>query len=166
MPTIYFAGDTGLFGDMKMIAEIYKPEIAFLPIGDHYTMGPDTAAIAAQLARRAAGRADALGHVPGADGHAGRAEEASLAGTGIEVLELKPGRDGSVGFRGSEVPKFRVRGLNREPDERRAHPNPHPRALNSEPSNLRVLLLVQPGVFEQLERLGADPCPPTVSVTR
>src|SRR6185436_13655905 len=38
IPTIYFAGDTALFGDMKMIGEIYKPEIAFLPIGDHYTM--------------------------------------------------------------------------------------------------------------------------------
>ena len=48
MPTIYFAGDTGLFGDMKIIGELYKPEIAFLPIGDLYTMGPDTAAIAAQ----------------------------------------------------------------------------------------------------------------------
>ena len=33
---------------MKMIGEVYQPEIAFLPIGDHYTMGPDTAAIAAQ----------------------------------------------------------------------------------------------------------------------
>jgi L-ascorbate metabolism protein UlaG (beta-lactamase superfamily) len=43
-----FAGDTGLFGDMKIIGEIYKPEIAFLPMGDHYTMGPDTAAIAAE----------------------------------------------------------------------------------------------------------------------
>ena len=42
------AGDTGLFGDMKIIGEIYKPTIAFLPIGDHYTMGPDTAAIAAR----------------------------------------------------------------------------------------------------------------------
>ena len=63
MPTIYFAGDTALFGDMKIIGELYTPEIAFLPIGDHYTMGPDTAAIAAELARRAAGRADALGHV-------------------------------------------------------------------------------------------------------
>lgn len=48
MPTLYFAGDTGLFGDMKMIGELYRPEIAFLPIGDHYTMGPDTAAIAAE----------------------------------------------------------------------------------------------------------------------
>ena len=81
MPTIYFAGDTGLFGDMKIIGEIYKPQIAFLPIGDHYTMGPDTAAIAAQVARRAPGRADALGHVPGADRHAGGAQGA-LAGHG------------------------------------------------------------------------------------
>ncbi|MEZ5315820.1 MAG: metal-dependent hydrolase [Vicinamibacterales bacterium] len=47
-PTIYYAGDTALFGDMKIIGEVYKPEIAFLPIGDHYTMGPDTAAIAAR----------------------------------------------------------------------------------------------------------------------
>jgi L-ascorbate metabolism protein UlaG (beta-lactamase superfamily) len=47
-PTFYFAGDTAIFGDMKIIGEIYRPEIAFLPIGDHYTMGPDTAAVAAR----------------------------------------------------------------------------------------------------------------------
>jgi L-ascorbate metabolism protein UlaG (beta-lactamase superfamily) len=46
--TIYYAGDTSLFGDMKLIGEIYKPDIAFLPIGDRFTMGPDTAAIAAK----------------------------------------------------------------------------------------------------------------------
>ena len=46
--TIYFAGDTALFGDMKMIGELYQPDIAFLPIGDRFTMGPDTAAIAAK----------------------------------------------------------------------------------------------------------------------
>jgi len=45
--TIYHAGDTCLFSDMKLIAELYKPEIAFLPIGDRYTMGPREAAIAA-----------------------------------------------------------------------------------------------------------------------
>ena len=45
---VYFAGDTALFGDMRLIGEEYAPEIAFLPIGDHYTMGPDTAAIAAK----------------------------------------------------------------------------------------------------------------------
>ncbi len=48
LPTVYISGDTGLFGDMKMIGEIYQPQIAFLPIGDLYTMGPDLAAIAAQ----------------------------------------------------------------------------------------------------------------------
>ena len=46
--TIYYAGDTCLFGDMKLIGELYKPEIAFLPIGDRFTMGPDTAAMAAK----------------------------------------------------------------------------------------------------------------------
>ncbi|MBV9268378.1 MAG: metal-dependent hydrolase [Acidobacteriaceae bacterium] len=45
----YFAGDTALFGDMALIAELYKPELAFLPIGDHYTMGPREAAHAARL---------------------------------------------------------------------------------------------------------------------
>ena len=46
---IYFAGDTGLFGDMRLIREMYAPEIAFLPIGDHYTMGPDGAARACDM---------------------------------------------------------------------------------------------------------------------
>jgi L-ascorbate metabolism protein UlaG (beta-lactamase superfamily) len=47
--SMYFAGDTALFGDMRLIAEMHAPEIAFLPIGDHYTMGPDAAARACQL---------------------------------------------------------------------------------------------------------------------
>jgi L-ascorbate metabolism protein UlaG (beta-lactamase superfamily) len=45
----YFAGDTALFGDMRLIGEMYQPEIAFLPIGDHYTMGPEAAARAARM---------------------------------------------------------------------------------------------------------------------
>lgn len=45
----YFAGDTALFGDMKLIGEIHQPQIAFLPIGDHYTMGPAAAARACQF---------------------------------------------------------------------------------------------------------------------
>jgi len=46
---IYHAGDTGLFTDMKtVIGEIYKPNIALLPIGDRYTMGPRDAIIAAK----------------------------------------------------------------------------------------------------------------------
>jgi L-ascorbate metabolism protein UlaG (beta-lactamase superfamily) len=47
--SFYFAGDTALFGDMRLIAELHAPDIAFLPIGDHYTMGPQAAAIAARM---------------------------------------------------------------------------------------------------------------------
>ena len=47
--SFYFAGDTALFGDMRLIADMHKPEIAFLPIGDHYMMGPAAAAVAARM---------------------------------------------------------------------------------------------------------------------
>lgn len=47
--TFYHAGDTGLFYDLSLIGELYQPEIAMLPIGDHYVMGPREAAKACQL---------------------------------------------------------------------------------------------------------------------
>ena len=46
---VYFAGDTDVFGDMKFIADLHAPDVAFLPIGGHYTMGPAGAARAAAL---------------------------------------------------------------------------------------------------------------------
>jgi L-ascorbate metabolism protein UlaG (beta-lactamase superfamily) len=46
-PTVYHLGDTDIFSDMALIAEIYQPKIAFVPIGDRFTMGPKTAALAA-----------------------------------------------------------------------------------------------------------------------
>jgi L-ascorbate metabolism protein UlaG (beta-lactamase superfamily) len=46
---IYHAGDTNVFGDMRIIHEIYVPDIVMLPIGDHYTMGPREAAYACGL---------------------------------------------------------------------------------------------------------------------
>ena len=46
---VYHAGDTALFSDMKLIGELYHPDIAFLPIGGRYTMGPNEAMIAAQF---------------------------------------------------------------------------------------------------------------------
>jgi L-ascorbate metabolism protein UlaG (beta-lactamase superfamily) len=46
---VYASGDTNVFGDMALIARIYKPEVAILPIGDHYTMGPREAAVALEL---------------------------------------------------------------------------------------------------------------------
>lgn len=45
----YFAGDTALFSDMVLIRELYSPELAFLPIGDHFTMGPVQACHAARF---------------------------------------------------------------------------------------------------------------------
>ncbi|WP_079515050.1 metal-dependent hydrolase [Rossellomorea marisflavi] len=45
--TIYHAGDTGLFSDMKLIGERHPIDLAFLPIGDNFTMGPEDAALAA-----------------------------------------------------------------------------------------------------------------------
>jgi L-ascorbate metabolism protein UlaG (beta-lactamase superfamily) len=46
---IYFAGDTCVFGDMQLIGRIYEPDIAVIPIGDHYTMGPKEASVAVDL---------------------------------------------------------------------------------------------------------------------
>ncbi len=48
-PTLYFTGDTNVFGDMALIQRIYAPDVAILPIGDHFTMGPREAAVAAEL---------------------------------------------------------------------------------------------------------------------
>src|SRR5688500_16154790 len=45
-PTLYHMGDTGIFGDMALIHEIFAPEIGIVPIGDRYTMGAKTAAMA------------------------------------------------------------------------------------------------------------------------
>ncbi|TML21344.1 MAG: metal-dependent hydrolase [Actinobacteria bacterium] len=46
---LYFSGDTNVFGDMSLIGRIYSPDVAVLPIGDHYTMGPQEAAVALEL---------------------------------------------------------------------------------------------------------------------
>lgn len=46
--TLYHAGDTSLFSDMKLIGELHNIDVAALPIGDNYTMGPDDAVVAAE----------------------------------------------------------------------------------------------------------------------
>lgn len=45
-PVLYHAGDTHVFGDMRLIGELYHPQVAMLPIGGHFTMGPREAALA------------------------------------------------------------------------------------------------------------------------
>jgi L-ascorbate metabolism protein UlaG (beta-lactamase superfamily) len=47
--SLYFAGDTNVFSDMRLIRELYRPELAILPIGDLFTMGPREAALACRL---------------------------------------------------------------------------------------------------------------------
>jgi L-ascorbate metabolism protein UlaG (beta-lactamase superfamily) len=47
--TIYFAGDTDVFGDMRLIGERFRPDVAMLPIGGHFTMDPRGAALATEL---------------------------------------------------------------------------------------------------------------------
>jgi L-ascorbate metabolism protein UlaG (beta-lactamase superfamily) len=47
--TVYHLGDTTIFGDMKLLGEIYRPDIAMVPIGDRFTMGPELATRATEL---------------------------------------------------------------------------------------------------------------------
>jgi len=92
--TIYVAGDTSLFGDMKLIGELYKPDIAFLPIGDRFTMGPDTAAMAARWLGVKQVVPMHYGTFPLLTGTPEQLEQ-HLEGSGIEVLKLKPGETAS-----------------------------------------------------------------------
>jgi L-ascorbate metabolism protein UlaG (beta-lactamase superfamily) len=46
---LYFAGDTNVFASMQLIGRIYEPDVAIVPIGDHFTMGPREAAVALEL---------------------------------------------------------------------------------------------------------------------
>jgi L-ascorbate metabolism protein UlaG (beta-lactamase superfamily) len=91
VPTFYFAGDTALFGDMKMLRDLYAPEIAFLPIGDHYTMGPDTAALAAEWLGVRQVVPMHWGTFPLLRGTPAQLKE-HLVSKNIEVLELEPGQ--------------------------------------------------------------------------
>jgi L-ascorbate metabolism protein UlaG (beta-lactamase superfamily) len=86
----YFAGDTALFSDMKLIADLYAPEIAFLPIGDHYTMGPEAAAQACKflLVRQAVPMH--YGTFPILTGTPERFKEL-VTPFGVDVLVLQPG---------------------------------------------------------------------------
>lgn len=92
---VYHAGDTALFSDMSLIAESYHPSVAFLPIGDRFTMGPREAARAAKLA----GVKVAIPvHYGTFNLLTGTAEEfkAECARYNIEVAVLEPGQSYKV----------------------------------------------------------------------
>lgn len=88
-PVLYHAGDTHVFGDMRMIAELYHPEVAMLPIGGHYTMGPREAALAARYLGAKTVLPLHFGTFPPLKGTP--EELAALVDPGIEVVNWKPG---------------------------------------------------------------------------
>jgi L-ascorbate metabolism protein UlaG (beta-lactamase superfamily) len=91
---IYFAGDTGVFGDMALIGELYRPVMAFLPIGDVYTMGPLQAAKACELLGVRQVVPMHFGTFPALTGTPS-ALRALVEPKGVQVLELRPGETAS-----------------------------------------------------------------------
>jgi L-ascorbate metabolism protein UlaG (beta-lactamase superfamily) len=89
--TIYHAGDTQVFGDMKIICDLYKPELALLPIGDHYTMGPREAALAIRLLNVKHVVPMHYGTFPVLTGTPERLRELTQDIAGLEIHALKPG---------------------------------------------------------------------------
>jgi L-ascorbate metabolism protein UlaG (beta-lactamase superfamily) len=89
-PTIYLAGDTSLFGDMKLFKELYEPAVAVLPIGDNFTLGPKHAALAAKYLGAKTIVPVHYGTFPALTG---TPEELKthLEGTEIAVMAPKPG---------------------------------------------------------------------------
>lgn len=87
--TIYFGGDTDVFGDMALIAELSKFDVAFLPIGDFYTMGPERAAKAVSLLGAKTVVPYHFATFPVLAGRPDQLQE--LVGSKVKVLDIKPG---------------------------------------------------------------------------
>lgn len=88
-PVLYHAGDTAVFGDMKLIQELYRPEVAMLPIGGHFTMGSREAALAAHLLAPKVVLPLHFGTFPPLKGTPQQLAE--LVDAGIQVVPWSPG---------------------------------------------------------------------------
>jgi len=88
-PVLYHSGDTAVFGDMKLIRDLYHPEVAMLPIGGHFTMGTKEAALAASYLAPEKVLPLHLGTFPPLTGTP--QELAALVDASIQVVEWKPG---------------------------------------------------------------------------
>ena len=86
---LYHAGDTNVFGDMAIIRDLYRPQIAMLPIGDHYTMSPREAAYACNLLKSEIVIPMHFATFPVLTG---RPSQLSKLVTGVEIVEMKPGQ--------------------------------------------------------------------------
>ena len=90
--SFYFAGDTALFSDMALIAELYRPQLAFLPIGGHFTMDPRQAALACSFLGVRQVVPIHWGTFPVLRGRpAGLESELRASGLATEVVTLAPG---------------------------------------------------------------------------
>jgi L-ascorbate metabolism protein UlaG (beta-lactamase superfamily) len=85
---LYHAGDTAVFGDMAIIRELYAPDIAMLPIGDHFVMSPREAAYACNLLKPKTVIPMHFGTFPVLTG---TPEALRKLVTGLEIVEMKPG---------------------------------------------------------------------------
>ena len=88
-PVLYHAGDTHVFGDMRLIGELYHPEFAMLPIGGHFTMGPKEAALAVRYLGAKTILPLHFGTFPPLKGTP--EQLAALLGGEAEVISWKPG---------------------------------------------------------------------------
>ena len=90
--TFYHAGDTSLFSDMTLIAELWRPHLAFLPIGDHFTMDPYQAALACKFLEVREVVPIHWGTFPLLTGTPAQLEQRLAAlGVNCEVVTLQPG---------------------------------------------------------------------------
>jgi L-ascorbate metabolism protein UlaG (beta-lactamase superfamily) len=88
---IYVAGDTCVFGDMALIGRLYKPDVAILPIGDFFTMGPFEAAEAIRLLGVTKVVPSHYATFPIFTGTPDGLREAASDVAGLEVLAVDPG---------------------------------------------------------------------------
>lgn len=88
-PVLYHAGDTAVFGDMQLIRELYAPEVAMLPIGGHFTMGPKEAALAVRFLAPKTVLPIHFGTVPQLTGTPQAL--AALVDSTVEVVRWSPG---------------------------------------------------------------------------
>lgn len=86
---VYQAGDTDVFGDMALLAEIHRPDVAVLPVGGHFTMGPSRAAHAVRLLGVSKVLCGHFGTFPPLVGRPAELQE--LVGPDVEVPNLEPG---------------------------------------------------------------------------
>jgi L-ascorbate metabolism protein UlaG (beta-lactamase superfamily) len=89
--TVYHSGDTQVFGDMRIIAELYKPQLCLLPIGGLFTMSPKEAAYACKLLKPKWVVPMHFGTFPPLTGTPAELKALTKGIRGLQVIEMKPG---------------------------------------------------------------------------